>query len=152
MKLWKGAMPYQVLFADEEALKVRICVDKVSRELGWAGITGWGFIFIFLLYPPPSFMDHSHHHLISSQQLCISHRIFTHHPLPSKIIIISSSDYFICSCLLLFPYHQHVSSLSNLFLLLQVGTQHDQIVNVWDWKNNIKVMEPDDNDDGGWLW
>ena len=74
---------------------------------------------------------------------------FCTHPLPTRIIpniiIISSSQQF----------YPHLISIKypflTLFLLLQVGTQHDQIVNVWDWKNNIKVMDDmmDGGDDGG---
>ena len=56
---------------------------------------------------------------------------FCTHPLPPRIILIRA----------VLP---HLISIKypclTLFLLLQVGTQHDQIVNVWDWKNNIKVM------------
>ena len=37
---------------------------------------------------------------------------------------------------------QMFSDLWNIFVLtniyFQVGSQHDMIVNVWDWKNNIK--------------
>ena len=70
---------------------------------------------------------------------------FCTHPLPTRIILI-----IIISAVL-----SHLISIKypclTLFLLLQVGTQHDQIVNVWDWKNNIKVMDDmmDGGDDGG---
>ena len=102
---------YQVLFAYEEALKVRICVDKVSRELGWAGITGWGFIFIFLLYPTPSFEHHSHHHLYISSTHLIEFCNCTH---PQLSI---SSDYFIFSCTLLFSCRQNFSSFAQNILV-----------------------------------
>ena len=50
-------------------------------------------------------------------------------------------------------YHNHYKSISTIITftihLFQVGTQHDQIVNVWDWKNNIKVMKANDDCDDG---
>ena len=29
--------------------------------------------------------------------------------------------------------------VTKMCFVFQVGSQHDMIVNVWDWKNNIKV-------------
>jgi len=47
------------------------------------------------------------------------------------------------SCVAEFPGHKYgincVAFAPNNKYIVSVGTQHDQIVNVWDWKNNIKV-------------
>ena len=67
---------------------------------------------------------------------------FCTHPLPTRIIL---------SIIIISAVLSHLISIKYPFLILflfsQVGTQHDQIVNVWDWKNNIKVM---DNYDEEW--
>merc|ERR550534_980321 len=47
------------------------------------------------------------------------------------------------SCVAEFPGHKYgincVAFAPNNKYIVSVGTQHDQIVNVWDWKNNVKV-------------